>query len=162
MYLWDREMRSLREELQNIQPTGRLATALKVMDWTLDVMGPIETVEIRDYLGEGLRQGHEDLREGRDKITLAEDVLDQYEELDEIAEEYGTSQMLSALLACSDAPEGLSGEVLYGVLGFCYEAVLDREDVPVYSLEAELENARCREVIEFQKQAVSEALGNSG
>ncbi|MFJ9020744.1 hypothetical protein ACIRPU_12265 [Streptomyces sp. NPDC102259] len=89
-------------------------------------------------------------------------MLDQYEELDEIAEEYGASQMLSALLACSDTPEGLSGEVLYGVLGFCYEAVLDREDVPVCSLEAELENARCREVIAFQKQAVSEPFGNSG
>ncbi|MEV1062936.1 hypothetical protein [Streptomyces sp. NPDC050263] len=92
---------------------------------------------------------------------LPADVLDQYEELDEIAEEYGTSQMLSALLACSDAPEGLSGEVLYGVLGFCYEAVLDGEDVPVYSLEAESDNAWCREAIEFQKQVVSEAFGSS-
>ncbi|MFF4658140.1 hypothetical protein [Streptomyces sp. NPDC001381] len=154
-------MRSVQAELQNIQPTRRLATALKVMDWTLDAMGPIETVEIREYLNEGLRLGHEDLRAGREKIVLPEEMLDQYEELDEIAEEYGTSQMLSALLACSDAPEGLSGQVLYGVLNFCYEAVLDREDIPVYSLEAELANARCREVIEFQKQAVADALSGA-
>ncbi|MFE7972813.1 hypothetical protein [Streptomyces shenzhenensis] len=80
--------------------------------------------------------------------------------MDEIAEEYGTSQMLSALLACGDAPEGLSGEVLYGVLAFCYEAILGREDIEVYSLEAELANARCGEVIAFQKGCVLAALGN--
>ncbi|MFI1188669.1 hypothetical protein [Streptomyces californicus] len=162
MYLWDHEMRSLRGELSKIPPAQRLALALKTMDWTLNLMGPVETTEIRNYLSKGMRQGHEDLLAGREKITLPEEMLDAYEDLDAVADEPGTSQMLMAILACSDAPEGLSGEVLYGVLSFCYEALLDREDIPVYSLEAEVENARCAEVIAFQKQRVWEAVENSG
>ncbi|MET8576116.1 hypothetical protein [Streptomyces sp. NPDC005012] len=88
-------------------------------------------------------------------------MLDAYGEVDEVADEPGTSQILSALLACSDAPGGLDGEVLYGVLSFCYEAFLDREGFPVYGLEAEMGNARCAEVIAFQKQCVLEILEHS-
>lgn len=141
-------MRPVRDELQNIRPNGRLALALTVMDRTLETMGPIEPDDVREHRNEGLSEGHEDLRAGAEKITLSE--------------EYGTSQMISALLACSDVPEGLSGEVLYGVLAFCREAVLDREDTEVYGLEAEPANARCGGVIAFQKNCVSESLGNRG
>lgn len=54
----------------------------------------------------GAQAGARGSPRSRDKILLPEDVLDQYQELDQVAEEYGTSQMLSALLACSDAPKG--------------------------------------------------------
>ncbi|MER7441495.1 hypothetical protein [Micromonospora avicenniae] len=148
----------MRDELQNIQPPQRLALAMAVMEWTRDAMGQIATEEVRDYLNRGMVAGREALSAGRDKIELSEETLDEYEDVLDLADEPGTSHMLSALLACADAPEGLTGEVLYGVLSFCYEGILDREELPEWTEEAERANARCVEAIAFQKGLVHEAL----
>ncbi|MGX1617830.1 hypothetical protein ACWIF8_28480 [Micromonospora chalcea] len=56
---------------------------------------------------------------------------------------------MSALLP--DAPDGLTGEVLYGVLSF-------REEVPEWTEEAERANARRVETIAFPKTLVREAM----
>jgi hypothetical protein len=161
MLLWDYEMEALRAELQTIEPARRLVLAMTVMDWTLQSMGRIETEEVRTYIEEGMRLGHEAVLAGGERILLPDDMLEAYQEVDESADESGTSHMLSALLACSDAPEGLTGEVLYGVLSFCYEGLLDREEIPIWSVEAERGNAKCVEVIAFQKSRIAEALGRS-
>jgi hypothetical protein len=159
MELWSREMQPYRDELQGIPPAGRLGLAVAVMDWTLEEMGPIHTTVVRDYLEEGMRVAHEAIRSGSDELVLSEEFLDQWNEVDDQAEEPGTTHMMSALLACADAPDGLSGEVLYGALCFCYEAVLERQETPVEGLEEESENAKCVEAISFQKARIANALG---
>ncbi|MEU5829464.1 hypothetical protein [Micromonospora tulbaghiae] len=151
-------MQPLRGELQNIQPPQRLALAMAAMEWTRNAMGRIEVEEVRDYLDRGMVAGRDAVAAGLDRIELSDDVLDEYEDVLDLAEEPGTSHLMSALLACADAPDGLTGEVLYGVLSFCYEGLLDREEVPEWTEEAERANARCVETIAFQKRLVREAM----
>ncbi|MEU5722827.1 hypothetical protein ABZ783_13500 [Micromonospora sp. NPDC047738] len=149
----------MRNELQNIQPPQRLAMAMAAMEWARDAMGQIETGEISDYLFRGMAAGREAVSASGDKIGLPEEMLDEYQDVLDLADEPGTSHILSALLACADAPEGLTGEVLYGVFSFCYEGLLDREELPEWTVEAERANVRCLEAIAFQKRLVNEALG---
>ncbi|MFI8892426.1 hypothetical protein [Streptomyces paradoxus] len=131
---------------------------MRVMEWTLESIGPIEVEVVRSYIEEGIRAGREAVQSGLEKIVLPEETLDRYVEVDDEAYEPGTSHVLSALLACADAPEGLTGEVLYGVLSFCYEGLLEREDLPTLSIEEEQQSARCVEVVRFQKRCIVEAL----
>jgi hypothetical protein len=161
MLLWDLEMRALKEDLREIRPPRRLPLAMRVMEWTLESIGPVEVDVVREYIEEGMRAGHEAVRAGREKITLPEEVLDAYTEVDDEAYEPGTSHLLSALLACADAPGGLTPEVLSGVLSFCYEGLLEREDLPGPSVEEERQNAKFLEAIAFQKRCISDALGRT-
>jgi hypothetical protein len=161
MLLWDLEMGSLKEDLREIQPAQRLSLAMRVMEWTLESIGRIEVDVVRDYIEDGMRAGREAVRARSEKITLPEEVLDAYTEVDDEAYEPGTSHMLSALLACADSPEGLTPEVLSGVLSFCYEGLLEREDLPGLSIEEERRNTKCLEVIAFQKRCISDVLGRA-
>jgi hypothetical protein len=161
MLLWDLEIGPLKEELRQIQPAQRLSLAMRVMEWTLESIGPIEVAVVRDYIEGGMRAGHEAVQAGRERITLPEEVLDAYAEVDDEAYEPGTSHMLSSLLACADAPGGLTPEVLSGVLSFCYEGLLEREDLPGLSADEERQNAECVEAIAFQKRCISDASGRT-
>lgn len=158
MLLWDLEV-GLKEQLREIPSAQRLPLAMRIMDWTLQSIGPIEVEVVRDWIEGGMQAGREAVRTESEKITLPEEVLDAYTEVDDKAYEPGVSHLLSALLACADAPEGLTPEVLSGVFSFCYEGLLDREDLPGLSIEEERQNAKCQETISFQKRCISDALG---
>ncbi|WP_370130912.1 hypothetical protein [Streptacidiphilus sp. EB103A] len=153
-------MQQYRDQLQSISPSKRLVLAVSVMDWTLDEMGQLESGVVKDCINEGMRVAREAVRLDADELTLSEEMLDAWNDVDDQADEPGTTHVMSAILACADAPEGLSGEVLYGVLRFCYEAVRERfeEEGSVGSLEAELANVRCVEAISFQKSHIADAL----
>ncbi|MEV6010152.1 hypothetical protein AB0M29_25475 [Streptomyces sp. NPDC051976] len=153
-HLWDQEMQPYRHRLQNIPPSGRLALAVTVMDRTLEEMGPLQPGVVRDYLTASMRVAHADVRAGAGELTLSEDALDAWNDVDDQADESGTTHVMSAVLACADAPGGLSGEVLYGVLSFCYEAVRERFEESEGGPEA-----RCGAAIAFQKARVMELLG---
>ncbi|MEU5741649.1 hypothetical protein [Streptomyces tendae] len=157
MLFWDYNMQPLRESFANIPTAQRLDLAMKVMDWTIQAIGPIEVEAVRSYINAGMEAGHAAVRSGQEKITLPEETLDAYTEIDDQAYEPGTSHVLSALLACADAPGGLTGEVLYDVLSYCYEGVLEKEDLPLVSLEEERRNARCIEAIDFQQRCIAQA-----
>ncbi|WP_430785277.1 hypothetical protein [Actinoplanes sp. G11-F43] len=58
-----------------------------------------------------------------------------------------------AVAAGRDRP-GLSGELVYGILDFCHQAVRDREDLPEWTPEAESRNAACVEAIAFAQRCV--------
>lgn len=154
MLLWDYEMESEKAALDRMQPVRLLALAVEAIDWTVRTMGPIETEEVRDYLDRGLEAGRQAVLDGKTKVTLPEEMLDAYNDVDEAAEEPGTSHLLSALMACVDVRESVTAKTVSGVLSFCYEGSLSREDVPVWSVEAERQNARCLEVISFQKDLI--------
>lgn len=158
MYLWSQEMEPYHNRLQSIPPSGRFALAVSVMDWTLEEMGPMQAGVVRDYITESMEAAHEAVRSGSDELTLSEEMLDSWNDVDDQADEPGTTHIMSAILACADAPERLSGEVLFGVLCFCYEALRERFETSSVGLEAERESAKCVEAISFQKARVEDFL----
>ena len=159
MYLWDREMRPYREQLQSIPPFERLDLAVSVMDWSLHAMGQLDEGVVKDYIDESMEIARAAVGAGAEELTLSEEMLDSWNGVDDQADEPGTTHMMSAIRACADAPEGLSGEVLFGVLCFCYEAVREGVEVSVGSLEAELASPECVEAVSFQKARVADFMG---
>lgn len=158
MLLWDYEMSSARDALEGMSPTERLALAVSAIEWTINTMiPPIETDQVRDYLSESIDACRKSVQAGNSWVRLSEEMLDSYDEVDEIAEEPGTSHMLSAVLACCEPCEDMSTERAYGILSFCYEGALDREGVEEWTLEGERENPRCRAVIDYQKSLIATA-----
>jgi len=156
LLLWDHEMASVRGRLGDIPAAKRFALAVSVLDWTIQTMvPPIETEQVSSYLEQGLRVCREAVQAGRVSVQLSEEMLDEYDEIDEVADEPGTSHMLSALLACCETGEELSGEQLYGVLSFCYEGSLDREGIDNWTIEKERANPRCLAVIDYQKSLIA-------
>ncbi|HEX6681374.1 MAG TPA: hypothetical protein VF062_01155 [Candidatus Limnocylindrales bacterium] len=157
--LWDLEMEEVHHELQSIEPPKRLVLAMKVMEWTLAGFGEIETPEVRAFIEHAMQAGRESVAAGHDKMVLSEEFLDTYEEVQEDADEYGTAPFLMAIMGLGDADEGLSGEVLFGVLNFCYQAiVLRNEEDDMETIEDEMNSPVCTNAIAFQKASVLEAL----
>ncbi|MFG2335919.1 hypothetical protein [Streptomyces yangpuensis] len=161
MLLWDQEMEPFEARLQEIRPARRLEMAVDVLDWTFDSFGSIEADDVREYIANALRIGRDGVAAQHEKLELPADMVEGFGEVEENADESGTSHLLSAVLACSEAPDGLTGEVLYGVLSFCYEGILDREEIPEWTLESEAANGKCVATIEFQKGKISEFLNHS-
>ncbi|MEU4354309.1 hypothetical protein [Streptomyces virginiae] len=154
-------MESFEARLEEIRPTRRLEMAVDVLDWTFESFGSIEADDVREYIEAALRIGRDGVAAHHERLELPDEMLEEFGEVDENADESGTSHLLSAVLGCSDAPEGLTGEVLYGVLSFCYEGILDREEIPEWTLESEAANGKCVATIEFQKSKISEFLNHS-
>lgn len=159
MLLWDYEMQDRRELLRSLTPSDRLNMGVEAIDWTLQTMGPIETDEVREFLEAGMRAAREAVRNGQNRVVLPEDLESRYEAVDEVADEPGTSHLLSALMACSDVEDEVDADALYGVLSYCYEGSLDREGIPVWTVEAERSNARCLAVIDYQQRLIDAATG---
>ncbi|MFK0017019.1 hypothetical protein [Streptomyces sp. NPDC091027] len=154
-------MKSFEVRLQEIPPNGRLEIAVDVLYWTFESFGSIETDDVREYIENALRIGRDGVVARHEKLELPDEMLERYGEVEENSDESGTSHLLSAILGCSDAPDGLTGEVLYGVLSFCYEGILDREEIPEWTLGSEAANAKCTATIDFQKSKISEFLNDS-
>lgn len=158
MLLWDREMAPFEPRLEPLSPAQRLALAVSAITWTLDTLpSPIETEAVQAWLDQALvvcRQAVEDRAVYAD---LPDDLDSTYETVDEEADEPGTSHFLSAVFACTEDSDGLGSDELYGVLSYCYEGSLDREGIPVWTIEAEEANRRCRTVIEHQQQLITQA-----
>ncbi len=95
-----------------------------------------------------------------EKLELPNEMLE-FGEVEENTNESGISHLLSAILACSETPGGLTGEVPYGVLSFYCEGILNREEIPEWTLESGAVNGKCVATIEFQKCKISEYLNHS-
>jgi hypothetical protein len=136
---------------------ARLAVAVQVLQGTRDAFGHIEVPQVRDYLDEGLRLSREAVAAGRERVDLPPALLDSFADVDDAATDFGTSQLLSAVLACADAPDGLTAEVTHGVLDFCYEAILIKE-LPDPTPELERRNVACVGALRMQQEAVIHSL----
>lgn len=155
MLLWDYEMGSERERLEGVPSDRRLSLALQVLDYTIEVMGQIAAASVAAAIAQGMGGIRDAVAEGQDQVVLPEGLLDGYMEILEVIDEPGAPHILSAIMACSEAPEGLTAEVLYGIFSFCYEGTVDREMIPVVNLDSERNNVRCVEAISFQKRLIS-------
>ncbi|GGV47817.1 hypothetical protein GCM10010495_77010 [Kitasatospora herbaricolor] len=69
--------------------------------------GPAE--QCSEVAGEGSSLDRGAVRSGSDDLTLSDEMLDSWNDIDDQADEPGATHMMSSLLACADAPERLSG-----------------------------------------------------
>lgn len=152
-------MQSYRDRLQSIPPSERLALAVSVMEWTLAEMGPLRPGVVSEYITSSMQTAHEAVESDAEKLTISDEMLDSWNDVDDQADEAGTTHTMSAILACADAPGGLSGEVLYGVLCFCYEALRERFEDSGVGPEAEQRSDECVEAISSQKAKIVDFLG---
>lgn len=158
-YYWDLEMEPYRRELAALGRPQGLALAMRVIEWTAERIAPIETTTARDWIAAAIAAGRESVAAGRERPGLSDELVAAFGDVQEDADaEPGVHGVLTALIACQEAPEGLVGEVVYGILDFCYQAVRDREDLPEWTPEAESRNRACAGTIAFEQRCVREAL----
>jgi hypothetical protein len=153
--LWDEEMASQREALARLTPPQRLNVAVSALKWTIETLEqPIETDAVREFLRAGLDLAGQAVAAGQVRVVLPQRMVDEFPEVDALADEPGTSHFLEALMTCSEAESGLEGEQLFGVLSYCYEGCLDREGLHEWSPEIERGIQRCVDVIAEQKSLI--------
>ncbi|MEU4693977.1 hypothetical protein [Actinoplanes sp. NPDC023714] len=161
-YYWDLEMGPLRPVLARIGRREGLALAIRVIGWTVERMEPIKTVAARDWITTAMVAGREAVAAGRERPEFPVELVSSFGEVQADADdEAGVHSVLTALIACEEAPAGLSGEVVYGILDFCYQAIRDREELPEWNPETESSNWRCTEAIAFEKRCIREARATS-
>ncbi len=159
MLLWDYEMRPERELLGGLSLPQRLSVAVSALEWTLGTLEePIATGTVQSYLESGLMAAREAVAAGGVRLVLPDEMLDQFDDVEEQADEPGTSHFLTALMVCHDSEDGLGVEQLFGVLSYCYEGSLDRVGLDEWTPERERQVQRCLDVIAFQKRLIQESL----
>jgi hypothetical protein len=148
-----------QQMLARLSPQQRLSVAVSSIEWTLETLeDPIENSDIRRYLSQGIDIARQSVESGAVSATLPDSMLEQYDDVDAVADEPGTSHFLSALMTCAEADSGLDQDQLFGVLSYCYEGSLDRQGLDEWSPEIERQNQRCLDVIAYQKGLIRRAL----
>jgi hypothetical protein len=156
--LWDREMAPDKPRLEPLTSAERLKLVVSAIDWALGTLPrPTRTESVRGWLENALSACRAAVEGGEERVTLPGELDDSYENVEEDADELGTSHFLSAITACCGAPEGMTCDVTYGILSFRYEGSFDREGIPGWTLDAERANPRCVEVIGYQKDLIDRA-----
>ncbi|MFF3441365.1 hypothetical protein [Streptosporangium sp. NPDC002721] len=163
MLLWDYEMASERENLAILSLPERLALAVVAIEWTLETMSPpIQDGATLAFLDKALRAFRHAVAENRGSVSEQPELVEEFDDVYEGTEEPGTAHLLSAVMECCEASDGLNAEGAYNVLSYCYEGAMDREDIADLNVEAERNNRRCNSVILYQRDLVRSALIRGG
>ncbi len=159
MYLWDYEMRPLKDQIDGFGALPRLTIAVNALSWTMRTMiPPIADESVVAFVADVLEYLQQQIRQGivsPDFIT----ELDQRHDalLDEEIAEAGVDPILSAVTGCFGYGEPeLRTQAVYDTLSSCYEAQLQRIAPDMAGIEFERESARCLEVIDFQKTLIDQ------
>lgn len=163
MLLWDYEMASEREKLAVLNLGERLALAVEAIGWTLKTMSPpIQDGATLAFLERALTVCRQAVVEERGTIPEQPELVVGFDDVYEGTEEPGTAHLLSAVMECCEASDGLHVDGLYNVLSYCYEGSMDREDIPDLNVDAERNNRRCTSVILYQRDLIRNVLTNGG
>ncbi|MCG5214275.1 hypothetical protein [Streptosporangium sp. KLBMP 9127] len=163
MLLWDHEMASEREMLATLNPAERLALAVAAIEWTLETMSPpIQDGATLAFLERALTVCRQAVAEERGGISEQPELVEDFDDVYEGTEEPGTAHLLSAVMECCEASDGLHAEGVYNVLSYCYEGSMDREEVADLSVDAERNNRRCTSVILYQRDLIRNSLIHGG
>ncbi|MEV4568354.1 hypothetical protein AB0K12_31685 [Nonomuraea sp. NPDC049419] len=161
MLLWDYEMAEDRDKLAVLSSAERMAVAVEAIEWTLETMSPpIQDGATTDFLSRALTICRQAVTEGRGAVPEQPDLSRDFDDVYEGTEEPGTAHLLSAVMECCEAPDGIQAEGLYNILSYCYEGSMDREDIADLNVEAERNNSRCKSVILYQRNLIRTALAN--
>ncbi|HEV2634934.1 MAG TPA: hypothetical protein VGX23_07280 [Actinocrinis sp.] len=157
MNLWEREIFPRHNALEHLSPVTRLAFAVEAVEWTLRTSpAQIRDQQAAPWIEAMMAEARAAVFLGAGRLSAPQELIDQFEEVDEDADEIGVSQLLTAIGTWCE-PEPMSAETLEGSLFSCYVFSQQRETPEPESLEEEESNARCREVIEHQHRLISRA-----
>lgn len=157
MALWEREIFPYHDQLERLAPSERLRVAVEAIDWTLRTMAtPIEDPEARQWLDEMLDEARAAVAQRASRVPMPEDLLDRFDEVDDDTEEYGVPQLLMGMPNLWGL-DVMTVELVEGVLYNCYAFSSMREEPEPETLDDEQADARCREVIDYQKDLIAQA-----
>jgi hypothetical protein len=157
MNLWERDIFPRHDELTRLTPAARLAIAVEAVEWTLQTSPePIQDQQAAAWIEATMAQARTSVSQGAGRVSAPQELIDQFEDVDEDADETGVSQLLMGISTWWE-PEPVSAETLEGSLFSCYVFSQQRETPEPESLEEEESNARCRQVIEHQQRLISQA-----
>lgn len=159
MTLWEREIIPLQDRLRlgRLSETQMLALAVNALDYAYRTEpDPVDEPEEACCLEAGIEAGQAAVASGESRITLTEELRDEFDKIADDAPDPGVLALLSAIMICVEH-ESLSNIALSEALYQCYEFTAHRQELEDRTIEHEEENERCREVIEYQKQLITQA-----
>lgn len=158
MNLWERELSPLKESLGRLSPPQRLALAVTALDHAFRTEPvPYEEPDPAHWLEGAIHAGQESVAAGASSLALPPDLDEEFDEIDEEATELGVPQLLMATISCSNFDE-LSADTLFSIVFSCYVFTAERQDPEPLTIEQEEANERCREVIEYHKELITQAV----
>ncbi len=157
MNLWDREINPSEPLLARLTPAQRLAMAVAALDTAVRTEPePLRDHAAAQWITGAIAAGQAAVVAGAPRITLPTDLDAAYDDLDATVSEPGVSQLMMGIISCADHDE-LEPTQVTGVLEACFEFTVQRQDPEPDTLEEQQANARCLEVIAFQKNLVAQA-----
>lgn len=163
MKLWDQEIAPLKEAVNQMPLPERLAVAVKVVDFTLQSEpSPIEDEEAAQWVTEALDHVRGAVDAGAEFSPLPEELVEDYEDLQESVEEYGVPQLMIGVVSAfaegrNEPRHGLKASDLSFLFESCYNFALLRLDPEPQSLRDEENSERCREIVAYQKDLITQA-----
>jgi hypothetical protein len=160
MSLWEHEMKSQIGHLSRMSPLDRLRLSLQAIEWTLQSFEPpfderFPGLPVK-VVSEGLQSIRQALREGSPLTVTPANFEDEAGQvLDEEDIPLGMGNLVMAIANCFGfPPSGMEADHASTLLFDCYQAVVNREEIPVITDDAERSNSNCVHAIEVQKDLI--------
>lgn len=154
MNLWERDIFPRHDELDRLTAATRLRIAVEAIDWTLQTSTTaIQYRRAAQWIEEVMTEARAAVAEQAGHVDLAEDLVEQFDDVDEDADEIGVSQLLMGIANCWEF-DTFTSKALEGTLFACYVFSQQREVPEPETLEEEEANLRCREVIAHQQRII--------
>jgi hypothetical protein len=157
MNLWERDIFPRHDELEQLTAAARLRIAVEAIDWTLQTSTtPIQYQRAAEWIEEVMTEARTAVAEQAGHVDLSEDLAEQFDEVDEDADETGVSQLLMGVANVYEF-DTFTSKALEGTLYSCYVFSQQREIPEPETLEQEEATPRCREVIAHQLGLIENA-----
>ena len=161
MNLWERDIFPRHDELDRLSATTRLRIAVEAIDWTLQTSTtPIHYQRAAQWIDEVMTEARAGVADQADHVDLSEDLAEQFDEVDEDADETGVSQLLMGVANCYEF-DTYTSKALEGTLYACYVFSQQREVPEPETIEDEEATPRCREVIAHQTSLIDNAVSDT-
>lgn len=163
MYLWDEEMRGYEQRLEPLPEAVRFRIAVEALERTVYSLNPpIEDRASRRFFEDCFPRCREAIATGLPLTPVFDGYATALDALLARPAELGLQGLLLGMSFCFDEEfETQAAKHTYAVLSYCYEADLLRSCPDTFApIEYERGNARCTDMIAFQKSLVDHAHDN--
>ncbi len=128
--------------------------AVEAIDWTVQTSTtPIQYQRAAQWIAEVIPEARAAVARQSGHVDLSDDLAEQFDDVDEDADETGVSQLLMGITNCWEF-DTFTSEALEGTLYSCYVFSQQREVPEPETIEEEEANPRCREVIAHQGRLI--------
>lgn len=157
MNLWERDILPRHGELEQLPAAARLRIAVESIDWTVRTSStPIEYQRAETWITEVITAARTAVAQGAGGAEIPGELIDQYDDVDEDAEETGVSQLLMGIANLWGSDE-LTSEELEGIFYSNYVFSQQREVPEPETLEQEEASPRCVQVIAHQAELITQS-----